>query len=164
MYLNDLMQGEKFAFYSIVKHLVSIDGEFSIEEKNMMEEFLQEMKLSKDQIPEISPKDALDMLSFSTFATRKKIYIELIGVTLCDESLHADEKALMDKIAGDFLIDEKLQEELFTVVKDVFLSMPELDKIRQGAVMYQRPVRRCEYCGAQVNEGQNFCIGCGAPV
>lgn len=48
--------------------------------------------------------------------------------------------------------------------KDVFLSMPELDKIRQGAVMYQRPVRRCEYCGVQVNEGQNFCIGCGAPV
>lgn len=45
-----------------------------------------------------------------------------------------------------------------------FLVMNELNRIRQGALMYQRPIRRCEYCGVQVNAGQNYCIGCGAPV
>lgn len=48
--------------------------------------------------------------------------------------------------------------------RDEFLAMPELNRIRQGAVLYQRPIRRCEYCGVQVNVGQNYCIGCGTPV
>ena len=33
MFLKSLMQGEKFAFYSIAKYLVSIDGEYSAEEQ-----------------------------------------------------------------------------------------------------------------------------------
>ena len=35
MYLKDLMQCEKYAFYSIVKYLVTIDGEFAKEEMNI---------------------------------------------------------------------------------------------------------------------------------
>lgn len=45
-----------------------------------------------------------------------------------------------------------------------YLLMPELDNIRRGAVMFQRPVMRCQYCGITVSQGQRFCIGCGAPV
>lgn len=45
-----------------------------------------------------------------------------------------------------------------------YLVMPELDKIRQGAFLFKRPVRRCEYCGVEVSNGQKYCIGCGAPV
>lgn len=48
--------------------------------------------------------------------------------------------------------------------KGDYLAMPELDKIRQGEFMFKRPVRRCEYCGVQISVGQNYCIGCGAPV
>lgn len=44
------------------------------------------------------------------------------------------------------------------------LYMPELERIRQGAVMFQRPVRRCQYCNVAISDGQKFCIGCGAPV
>ena len=39
MFLKSLMQGEKFAFYSIAKYLVSIDGEYSAEEQNLMNGF-----------------------------------------------------------------------------------------------------------------------------
>lgn len=47
---------------------------------------------------------------------------------------------------------------------DNHLYMPELAAIRQGAVMRQRPVMRCEYCGVAITQGQKFCIGCGAPL
>ena len=119
MYLKDLMQGEKYAFYSIVKYLVTIDGEFAEEEMNLMDEFLQEMQLEKEQVPDISPEDAIGMLKFSTPSTRKKIYIELIAVTLCDEYLHIDEKEYLDRIANDFLIDDELRDKLFEMVKEL---------------------------------------------
>ena len=119
MYLNDLMQGEKYAFYSIVKYLVTIDGEFAKEEMNLMDEFLQEMQLEKEQVPDISPEDAIGMLKFSTPSTRKKIYIELIAVTLCDEYLHIDEKEYLERIANDFLIDDVLRDKLFETVKEL---------------------------------------------
>ncbi len=48
--------------------------------------------------------------------------------------------------------------------KDRKLYMAELSKIRQGAFKQQRPIRRCEYCGLTVSEGQKYCIGCGAPL
>lgn len=119
MYLKDLMQGEKYAFYSIVKYLVTIDGEFAKEEMNLMDECLQEMQLEKEQVPDISPEDAIGMLKFSTPSTRKKIYIELIAVTLCDEYLHIDEKEYLDRIANDFLIDDELRDKLFETVKEL---------------------------------------------
>lgn len=119
MYLKDLMQGEKYAFYSIVKYLVTIDGEFAKEEMNLMDEFLQEMQLEKEQVPDISPEDAIGMLKLSTPSTRKKIYIELIAVTLCDEYLHIDEKEYLERIANDFLIDDELRDKLFETVKEL---------------------------------------------
>lgn len=119
MYLKDLMQGEKYAFYSIVKYLVTIDGEFAKEEMNLMDEFLQEMQLEREQVPDISPEDAIGMLKLSTPSTRKKIYIELIAVTLCDEYLHIDEKEYLERIANDFLIDDELRDKLFETVKEL---------------------------------------------
>ena len=119
MYLKDLMQGEKYAFYSIVKYLVTIDGEFAKEEMNLMDEFLQEMQLEKEQVPDISPEDAIGMLKFSTPSTRKKIYIELIAATLCDEYLHIDEKEYLERIANDFLIDDELRDKLFETVNEL---------------------------------------------
>lgn len=116
MFLKSLMQGEKFAFYSIAKYLVSIDGEYSAEEQNLMNGFLQEMELNESQISHIKPEDAIEMLTFSSTSTRRKIYIELIGVTLCDEYLHDDERKYLDRIANDFLIDEDTRKELFDLV------------------------------------------------
>ena len=116
MFLKSLMQGEKFAFYSIAKYLVSIDGEYSAEEQNLMNGFLQEMELNESQISHIKPEDAIEMLTFSSPSTRRKIYIELIGVTLCDEYLHDDERKYLDRIANDFLIDEDTRNKLFDLV------------------------------------------------
>ena len=116
MFLKSLMQGEKFAFYSIAKYLVSIDGEYSAEEQNLLNGFLQEMELNESQISHIKPEDAIEMLTFSSTSTRRKIYIELIGVTLCDEYLHDDERKYLDRIANDFLIDEDTRNKLFDLV------------------------------------------------
>lgn len=116
MFLKDLMQGEKFAFYSLAKYLVSVDGEYSGEEQALMNGFLKEMELKEEQISDIAPEDAIEMLSYSTESTRRKIYIELIGVTLCDEYLHDDERDYLDRIANDFLIDEETRKKLFNLV------------------------------------------------
>lgn len=44
------------------------------------------------------------------------------------------------------------------------LYMPELEEIRKGSILYQRPVKRCAYCGVEVDNAQRFCIRCGSPL
>lgn len=129
MFLKDLMKGEKIAFYSIAKYLVSIDGDYSVEEQNLMRGFLQEMELEEKQISHIAPEDAIEMLTFSAPSTRRKIYIELIGVTLCDEYLHDDEREYLDRIANDFLIDDETRNKLYDLVTqllNIYKSMHTL--------------------------------------
>ena len=119
MYLNGLMQGEKYAFLSIVKHLVSVDGDFSDEEQILIDGFLGEMGFSEDPKSEIGYEDAIEMFTYSTLSVRKKVFIELVGVTLCDEMLHSNEKDFLDNVALKFHINEEDKSEMFCIVRQL---------------------------------------------
>ena len=116
MYLKELMQGEKYAFYAIVKRLVSIDENFSAEEQALIDGFLAEMNLEKEQIKEIPLEEAIKMFSFSTSSVRKKVFLELVGVSLCDKILHKNEEEFLDSIAKSFSINEKEKEDIIQTV------------------------------------------------
>ncbi|MCR4611947.1 MAG: hypothetical protein K5644_08630 [Lachnospiraceae bacterium] len=60
--------------------------------------------------------------------------------------------------------DSHVVVDAITHQKGMNFYMPELEQIRRGSVMYQRPERRCQYCNLIISQGQKFCIGCGAPV
>jgi len=119
MYLKDLMQGEKYAFYSVVKRLVSVDNDFSEAERKLMDEFLVEMEISEDQITDIGLEDAIDMFAFSSFSTRKKVFIELVGVTLCDELFDVDERDFLINIAERFGIAEDDRDSIVRMVHNL---------------------------------------------
>ena len=129
MYLNDLMQGEKFAFYSIVKELVSIDGSFSDVEKQLVNGFLVEMNLVDEKLPTIKLDDAIDMLTYSSSETRKKVFIELVGVTLCDEFLHSDEKMFLDNIANRFSISNDEKDDIIDTIQQLLNIYKKLQTI-----------------------------------
>ena len=129
MYLSELMQGEKYAFYSIVKHMVSADGTFSVEELELMQGFLDEMAISENLITEIPLNDAIQMFSYSSEAIRRKVFIELVGVTLCDSFLHENEKILLSSIADSFLISEEEQDEIFEMVQEILKLYSKLQEI-----------------------------------
>lgn len=129
MYLKDLMLGEKFAFYSIAKHLVNIDGDYSEQEKFLLNGFLSEMDLSESQIQEIELSDAVEMLTFSSHAVRKEIFIELIGVTLCDEFFHTDEAKFLDDVAETFHISHEEKNELIQLVNELLVIYKRMQAI-----------------------------------
>ena len=119
MYLKDLMQGEQFAFYSIVMKMVYVDGAFSGEEQDLVKGFLDEMGLEKAQIRDIPFEDAVDMFSYSSPAARRKVFVELVGVALCDEVFHVNEQALLDNIANRFGITENEKNAIVQTVRDL---------------------------------------------
>ena len=120
MYLKNLMQGEKYAFYSIAKSLVSIDNDYSDIEKQLIDELLAEMDIQRSQITDISLDDAIEMFSYSTFSVRKQVFIELVGLTLCDEVLDKNEKELLDRIADSFGIPDSDRDDIWALVHDLF--------------------------------------------
>ncbi len=129
MYLKGLMQGEKYAFYHVVRHMAAADGEFSDVEKELINGFLNEMDIVEDQIPNISFEDAIDMFTFSTFTVRKKVYFELVGVALCDEILHEDEKEFLDEVAEKLTIKEDVKKAIFDTVNDLFVIYKRMQVI-----------------------------------
>ena len=129
MYLRGLMRGEKYAFYSIAKHLVSKDGFLSNPEKDLLNGFLLEMDLDESQIPEISLDDAVEMLTFSSYAVRKEVFIELVGVTLCDEFLHINEELFLDEVALKYQISNEDKKAMIQMVRDLLNIYKEMQEI-----------------------------------
>ena len=129
MYLNQLMLGEKYAFYSISKSLVFIDNTFSREEQTLVSEIVKEMELDEEQIPAISLDDAVNMLSFSSCMTRRGVFFELVGISLCDRVMHKEETKLLDRIAVEFSISLDEKGKIISLVKRLFDIYQEMDEI-----------------------------------
>ncbi len=133
MYLKDLMQGEKFAFYAVIKKLVFIDGTFSDEEQALVNGFLEEMQLEESQIREIGFEDAVDMISYSSPSTRRKVFIELVGVALCDEVFDVSERDFLNNISRKFGISEEEKGRIIQTVRELLSIYRKMAEIVDAA-------------------------------
>lgn len=110
MYLNSLTQEEKCAFYSIANSIISADGLIREKEAEMMQKYLEEMELT-DALPVQSFDDALAMLENTAQTTKRKLYFELVGITMCDDEYERKEKSVLTKISDSFgLLREEASE------------------------------------------------------
>ena len=129
MYLRQLMQGEKYAFFSIVKKLVLVDNDYADVERALADGFLAEMELSEEEIPEIELDDAINMLSFSSFSTKKKVFFELVGVTLCDADFQKSEKAFLNMVADRFCISKKEKDTIIKLVNNLLKIYKKMEMV-----------------------------------
>lgn len=106
MYLMKLDNSEKFAFLKLAHYIANIDGEFDLEEKNIIEEYCAEMGLENIEV---------DLNKFNLEDTLKEIkspksqtiaILELMVLIHSDDKLHKYENKVLIDIAQFYNIPQ----------------------------------------------------------
>lgn len=106
MFLNELKRDEAIAFLELVNQMANVDEVFAKEEKELIEDYKEELKLPKDyEMKNISYEDIMKVLSKATIRNKRIIYFEILGLALIDGDYEAREIELLEKIEKDLNIE-----------------------------------------------------------
>ncbi|MFW2491380.1 hypothetical protein [Clostridium chromiireducens] len=99
MFLNELSKNEGIAFMQLVKSLANSDNTFAKEEKNLYSDYLQELDIKENEVPDDSDLNSIySTLKDSSERNRNIIYFELIGLALIDGEYDENEVKLLEEI------------------------------------------------------------------
>lgn len=125
MFLNELSKQESIAFVNLVEVLANIDQVFAENEKELLEEYVEELSLTKEDIEKLDFESAIKKLEGSTDRIKNIIYFELIGLALSDGAYDEKEIQFLKGLAARFNISIEKQQEFinyFKLVKEEFDS------------------------------------------
>ena len=98
MFLNELSKSEGIAFMQLVKDLANSDNTFAKEEKNLYNDYLDELNINESEIQDINLNSAYDTLKNSSERSKNIIYFELIGLALIDGEYDEKEVDFLEEI------------------------------------------------------------------
>ena len=98
MFLNELSKSEGIAFMQLVKGLANSDDTFAKEEKNLYNEYLEELNIIESEIPNTNLNSVYEILKNSSERSKNIIYFELIGLALIDGEYDEKEVDFLEEI------------------------------------------------------------------
>lgn len=98
MFLNELSKSEGIAFMQLVRDLVNSDNTFAKEEKNLYNDYLEELNIKENEIPDINLNSVYETLKNSSERNKNIIYFELIGLALIDGEYDEKEVDFLEEI------------------------------------------------------------------
>ncbi len=101
MFLNELSKNEGISFMQLVKGLANSDNIFAKEEKNLYNDYLDELNIKESEITEINLNSVYETLKSSSERSKNIIYFELIGLALIDGEYNEKEVDLLEEIGKE---------------------------------------------------------------
>jgi tellurite resistance protein len=98
MFLNELNKNEGLAFMQLVKGLANSDNVFAKEEKNLYNDYLEELNIKEDEITDTDLNAVYENLKGSSERSKNIIYFELIGLALIDGEYDEREVDFLEEI------------------------------------------------------------------
>jgi tellurite resistance protein len=134
MYLALLNREEQQLFLELASIVANVDEEFSDEEAQLIELFRKEMNLPEKEYPiqNIGLTKILEKFGKSTSASQRMIFIEILGLVYADDSLHENEKDLLEKLKMRFSIDEKEEKSVTIALKELSEAYKKLGAFVAG--------------------------------
>lgn len=121
MYLSKLSKKQKALFLEVCASLSVIDNEFAEEEKNVIDQLCEEMRIKPKYNPTMDINEAVSKIaSISNPREKKMIAIELIGLVMADGKVADEEKSLMKIVFNVFGLMEKDLDEAIVLVGDLY--------------------------------------------
>lgn len=110
MFLYMLNQKEKEGFLDLAFAISTYDGEFAPEEKGMIEQYRKETGLDSNEYSinkKIEIENILKVFSDSEKTVKNAIFIEILGLVLCDQNFSEKEKLVIREVMEKLRIPEK---------------------------------------------------------
>jgi hypothetical protein len=99
MFLNELNRQESVAFINLVNQFANIDEVFAKEEKELIEDYLEELNIEADKVDSLNYEEAINELKKCSNRIKSIVYFELVGLALVDGEYGEKEIDFLDKIA-----------------------------------------------------------------
>ena len=104
MFLDELNKNEGIAFMQLVEGLAKSDNTFAKEEKNLYNDYLEELNIKEDEIPEANLNSVYENLKYSSERSKNIIYFELVGLALIDGEYNEKEVDFLEEIGKNLEI------------------------------------------------------------
>lgn len=119
MFLNELNKKECMAFVNLVEILANIDEVFAQNEKDLINEYIEELSLANEIIEKLTFESAAKELNVSTDRVKNIIYFELLGLALIDGEFDKKEVDFLSGLASKLNITSIKQQEFINYFKTV---------------------------------------------
>lgn len=119
MFLNELNKKESIAFINLVELLAKSDNLFAKNEKSLINDYIVELSLKDEEIPDLSFDKVIEHFKNSTSRIKNIVYLELTGLALIDGSFDKEEIKFLNAIAGQFNISKEKQQDFIDYFKIV---------------------------------------------
>lgn len=123
MFLDELNKEESVVFVNLVQLLANVDEVFAENEKNLIDDYMDELSLTNENVKSLSFQEAVSELKTSTDRIKNIIYFELVGLAISDGSYDSKEIEFLNKLACEFNISKDKQQDFldyFKKVKDTY--------------------------------------------
>lgn len=121
MYLSYLNEKQKYLFLEFAYCLAVSDGDYSIEEENLMNAYCDEMSIIFDlnKITDKSPEKIIEKINFECNQQEKKIFIfEALGLVLSDLNYTESEKQIIDIALNKFGLKENFKNDCENIIRE----------------------------------------------
>ena len=98
MFLSELSKNEGIAFMQLVKGLANSDNAFAKEEKNLYNDYLDELNIEESEVLDSNLDSIYEILKESSERNKNIIYFELIGLALIDGEYDEKEVDFLEQI------------------------------------------------------------------
>ncbi len=131
MYLNLLKENEKELFIGLAYDLASADGDYSDDEKTLINSYCQEMQIIFDKNNVVSPAvNIINEIAEKTGDQVKKIIVfELIGLAMVDGNYNENERMLINQIQEKFKIDSGFADKCEGVLVDYIAFQGKINQL-----------------------------------
>lgn len=107
MLLMKLETKEKFAFLQLAHYIARRDGEYSVKERDIVNEYCIEMGIDNVEFSEDNFNLEENLDTFSSVRSQRIVLLALMVLAHIDDKFGLHEHKTLDKIAMHFKIEEK---------------------------------------------------------
>ena len=121
MYLSMLNNEKKHLFLNLEIYLSSIDGDFSDEEKKIIDVHCIEMHIDNNNYEADMPLDEVlkKLKETLTHSECRIVFLELAATIMADDVYHKEEEKITRHLADLLKIDDDEVKEAFSIIKDM---------------------------------------------
>ena len=132
MYLSYLNEKQKYLFLEFAYCLAVSDGDYSIEEENLMNAYCDEMSIRFDlnKITDKLPEKIIEKINFECNQQEKKIFIfEALGLIFSDLTYTDSEKKIINIALEKFKLKKEFSEKCECIIKEYMNLQDRLNNL-----------------------------------
>ncbi|WP_312060804.1 hypothetical protein [Anaerotignum sp.] len=134
MYLSLLSKNEKELFLNLAYEFSLIDGDYGIEEQQMIESYCNEMQISSTNLKQSNSLSSVtDVIAQESSIRNKKIIIfEIIGLAMSDGKYDDKEKDYIYELIQKFMLNDNLSLQCEEVISEYISLQHKINSLVIG--------------------------------